>query len=107
MPRAKTLTALYSTRKAVCDQSLIKQLEGLGVDIVACQDAVGCLRMTIEESAKAFATLRAAHDKVLVYQCQGIMNKPGSKAPAGHPDATKLYTEYVNWLETCHPGMLK
>ncbi len=153
MPRAKTLTAPYFTYRAVCDQSYIKQLEGLDVDIIAYQDEVGCLRMTPEESAKAFATLRAAHDKVpqralwadvetfawegepvskdsplipapfariekqleavgpyvdkvLIYQYQGIMNKPGSKARAGHPDATKLYTEYVRWLRINHPALL-
>ncbi len=149
-PRAKMLTAPYNTHKAVDDDQFARQLDGLDVDIIAYQDEVGCLRMTPEQSARAFATLRAVHDKVpqralwadvetfawegepnrpdsplipapfariqqqleavgphvdkvLVYQYQGIMNKPGSKAPAGHPDATKLYADYVQWLRVNHP----
>ncbi len=36
-------------------------------------------------------------DNTLIYQYQGLMNKPGSHAFAGHPDSTRLYTDYVNW----------
>jgi hypothetical protein len=154
MPQAKTLTAPYHTYKAVCDDRFIGQLERLDVDIIAYQDEVGCLRMTPEQSAIAFATLRLAHDKVpqralwadvetfawegkpdsqesplipapfarieeqleavgpyvdkvLIYQYQGIMNKPGSEAPAGHPDSNKLYLEYIRWLKENHPHMLR
>jgi hypothetical protein len=38
-------------------------------------------------------------DKILVYQYQGMMNKPGSAAFAGSPASTKLYSDYLNWLE--------
>ncbi|RJP32345.1 MAG: DUF4434 domain-containing protein [Candidatus Omnitrophota bacterium] len=38
-------------------------------------------------------------DTILVYQYQGMMNKPGSSAFAGHPDSTKLYDDYRNWLK--------
>ena len=37
-------------------------------------------------------------DEVLVYQYQGMMNKPGSTAFAGCPSSTVLYSDYVNWL---------
>jgi hypothetical protein len=37
-------------------------------------------------------------DKILIYQFQGMMNKPGSRAFAGHPQSTVLYTDYANWL---------
>ena len=124
------------------DDRYVRQLEQLEVDIIAYQDEVGCLRMTPEQSAAAFARLRRAHDrvpqralwadvetfawegppnkqtsplipapferlqaqleavspsvdKVLIYQYQGLMNKPGSPAFAGHPDSTKRYTDYV------------
>ena len=39
-------------------------------------------------------------EKILVYQYQGMMNKPGSAAFAGCPQSTTLYTAYANWLKT-------
>lgn len=36
-------------------------------------------------------------DKILIYQYQGLMNKPGSRAFAGHPGSVQLYNEYVHW----------
>ncbi len=39
-------------------------------------------------------------DKILVYQYQGMMNKPGSVAFAGSPSSTKLYSDYQNWLRS-------
>ncbi|MGO8734897.1 MAG: DUF4434 domain-containing protein [Terriglobia bacterium] len=43
-------------------------------------------------------------DQILVYQYQGMMNKPGSAAFAGSPQSTTLYTAYVNWLNTREQG---
>jgi uncharacterized protein DUF4434 len=37
-------------------------------------------------------------DKILVYQYQGMMNKPGSDAFCGGTASTKLYADYVDWL---------
>jgi hypothetical protein len=39
-------------------------------------------------------------EKILVYQYQGMMNKPGSAAFCGSPASTRLYTAYVDWLKT-------
>lgn len=39
-------------------------------------------------------------DTVLVYQYQGMMNKPGSPVFAGHPDSAKFYEDYREWLKT-------
>lgn len=36
-------------------------------------------------------------DTILIYQYQGLMNKPGSQAFAGHPDSTRLYADYRHW----------
>lgn len=36
-------------------------------------------------------------DKILVYQYQGMMNKPGSMAFAGSPASTRLYSDYCDW----------
>jgi len=38
-------------------------------------------------------------DKILVYQYQGMMNKPGSAAFCGVADSTRLYSEYMGWLK--------
>ena len=38
---------------------------------------------------------------------QGIMNQPGSKPRAGHPDAVKLYCDYVKWLGANHSQMIE
>lgn len=46
-------------------------------------------------------------DVVTIYQYQGFFNQPGSKAPAGHPDATRLYRDYVSWLKAEHPELVK
>ncbi len=43
-------------------------------------------------------------DKILVYQYQGMMNKPTSAAFAGSPQSTTLYTAYVDWLHTRKQG---
>ena len=64
MPKAKTLIAPYGTNKAVFDDTFVRQLEDLDVDIIAYQDEVGCLRMTPEQSAVAYEKLRRAHDRV-------------------------------------------
>ena len=38
-------------------------------------------------------------DKILVYQYQGMMNKPGSEAFCGPTDSVNLYTGYMDWLK--------
>ena len=37
-------------------------------------------------------------DQILVYQYQGMLNRPGSQAFAGCPASTQLYSDYMNWL---------
>lgn len=153
-PKARTLIAPYHTHRAVADDRFVRQLEQLDVDIIAYQDEVGCLRMSPDQSARAFETLRRAHDrvpqralwadvetfawegppnrpesplipapfervrrqleavspfvdKILIYQFQGLMNKPGSEAFAGHPDSIRLYNDYRAWLQTHHPRLLQ
>ena len=46
-------------------------------------------------------------DTILIYQYQGLMNKPGSKAFAGHPDSTRLYTDYARWRKENLQGVLQ
>lgn len=42
-------------------------------------------------------------EKILVYQYQGMMNKPGSVAFCGSSASTGLYLAYEEWLNKAHP----
>lgn len=46
-------------------------------------------------------------DLITIYQYQGLMSQPGSKAATGHRDATTLYRDYVRWLKAEYPEMVK
>lgn len=52
-----------------------------------------------ERVKKQLAAVSPYVDVTLVYQYQGMMNKPGSQAFAGHPDSTRLYEDYRGWRE--------
>ncbi len=144
MPKTKTLIAPYGTRVAVPDDTFVRQLEALDIDIIAYQDEIGVRKSKVEETPAFYEGLRKAHDKVpnvklwadmeifefegdvyrsplipaafsrverqiealspyvdhiLVYQYQGMMNKPGSSSFAGHPDSARLYSDYKRWLQ--------
>ena len=45
-------------------------------------------------------------DTILIYQYQGLMNKPGSHAFTGHPDSSRLYSDYVTWRRATSRGVL-
>ena len=60
-----------------------------------------------ERVERQLASVSPFVDMVLIYQYQGMMNKAGSKAFAGHPSSVKLYGDYVNWLKKHYPKMLK
>lgn len=38
-------------------------------------------------------------DEILMYQYLGMFNKPNTDAFCGHPDSTRLYNEYADWLK--------
>jgi hypothetical protein len=46
-------------------------------------------------------------ETILIYQFQGLMNKPGSQAFAGHPESCKLYSDYVRWLRQSSRQLLR
>ncbi len=46
-------------------------------------------------------------DTILIYQFQGLMNRLGSKAFAGHPESTRLYDDYLAWLRAHHPKVIR
>jgi hypothetical protein len=60
--------------------------------------------------SRVLAQLEAvsAHvDTILVYQFQGLMNRPDSHAFAGHPESVRLYRDYLGWLKKNHPGVIR
>jgi hypothetical protein len=63
-PKTKILIAPYGTRVAVPDDTYVRQLERLDVDIVAYQDEVGVRKSKPEELAALYEGLRIAHDRV-------------------------------------------
>ena len=38
-------------------------------------------------------------DEILIYQYEGMFNKPGTNAFCGHPDSVKLYNDYADFLK--------
>jgi len=56
---------------------------------------------------KQLAAVSPYVDTILVYQYQGMMNRHGSPAFAGHRDSTVLYRDYCTWLAKNYPGMVK
>lgn len=63
LPRAKTLIAPYGTNMAVPDETYVRQLKEMGVNIVAYQDEVGVRKTSPYDLKEIFAGLRQAHDK--------------------------------------------
>ncbi len=39
-------------------------------------------------------------EEIFIYQYPGLMSKPGSIAPLGHPDAEILYGDYINYRKS-------
>lgn len=57
------IIAPYNIKAEKCDDTFIKQLEQLNVEIVAYQDGVGVGVTTFSQSARAFENLAKAHQK--------------------------------------------
>ena len=62
---------------------------------------------SFERIERQLAAISPWVETILVYQYQGMMNKPGSAAFAGPPSSTRLYSDYVEWLRNHHPERLK
>jgi hypothetical protein len=146
-PRSVNLIAPYGTNSVRLDDTYVRQLEKLDIEIIAYQDEIGVKKTRVGYAGKHYEALYKAHSKagrarlwadmeifefendvyksalvptnfdrilkqmedispfveqILVYQYLGIMDKPNSIAPVGHPDAKKLYTDYTNWLNAQH-----
>jgi len=60
----RTLIAPYGTRVAVPDDTYVRQLESLDIDIIAYQDEVGVRKSKTTETAAFYEGLRRAHNRV-------------------------------------------
>lgn len=65
------------------------------------------LPASFERTKKQLEAVSPYVDNILIYQYQGMMNKPGSSAFLGHLDSVNLYSEYLNWLTKNHPQAIK
>ena len=64
-PEAKILIAPYGTRKGTFDDSYVRQLDDMLVDMIAYQDELGCVRpgVNTDTIASQFEKARKAHDQ--------------------------------------------
>ncbi|NLZ68486.1 MAG: DUF4434 domain-containing protein [Spirochaetales bacterium] len=63
-PGKKKLIAPYGTCKTCVNDTLIKQIDSLNVDVIAYQDEVGVRKSRIEDTKIWFERLNRAHEKV-------------------------------------------
>lgn len=57
-----------------------------------------------ERLEKQLTVIPPEVEEVLCYQYLGLMNRPGSRAFAGHPDSVRLYEEYQSWRRRATAG---
>jgi hypothetical protein len=77
-PRARTLTAPYGTYRAVCDDTFVRQLEEIDVDIIAYQDEVG--RRTIAFPSAPFGLMsRFSHGRESLTASPPLLSPPHSR----------------------------
>lgn len=53
---------------------------------------------TFERVKRQLEAVSPYVDRILIYQYQGMMNKPGSAAFAGPPESVRLYQDYMAWV---------
>jgi len=104
---ARAFAALRQAHDKVPQRAMWADVELFDWEGPPNQQTSPLIPATFARLEKQLAAVSPYVDVVTVYQYQGIMNKPGSKAPAGHPDATRFYTEYVNWLKANYPDIVK
>ncbi len=62
-PKNKTIIGPYGTRITTPDDTYVKQLESLDLDIIAYQDEVGVQKTLVEQEAAYYEALYKAHEK--------------------------------------------
>jgi hypothetical protein len=70
------------------------------VEVFECEGAVYNSALNPASFSRVLRQLEAVSpwvEKILIYQYLGLMNAPGSKAFAGPPQSTNLYSEYTRY----------
>jgi hypothetical protein len=73
---------------------------------VSCEECI----LTPAPSDRVMRQLAAVSpyvDIITIFQYQGLMSRPGSKALCGHSTSVRLYRDYVTWLKTEYPELVK
>ena len=56
---------------------------------------------TIERLERQIASIAPYVDEILIYQYQGMFNRPGTIAYCGHPDSIRYYEELARHNREC------
>lgn len=103
--RKSTVTetpAFYRTLRKAHDRAQKAKLWA-DVEIFQCQGVVyksALMPGPFDRIKQQLAAVSPWVDKILVYQYEGMMNRPGSSAFAGCHASTRLYSDYMNWLRS-------
>lgn len=54
---------------------------------------------SMERIERQIQSIAPYADEILIYQYLGLFNKPGTSAFCGHPQSTRLYSDYATWLK--------
>lgn len=107
MDAAKSAAAFARLRQAhdrVPQRQLWADVEVFAWEGPPNQQTSPLIPATFERVRQQLEAVSPYADKVLIYQYQGLMNKPDSRAFAGHPESGKLYSDYRQWWQRNHPG---
>ncbi len=106
-PHAKIMIAPYGTRRAKPDDTYVRQLHQLDVDIIAYQDEVGVRKSKVTETSAFYEGLRRAHDRagkakiwadVEIFEFQGEVYK-SALMPAPFSRVIQQLQAVSPWVE--------
>lgn len=79
-----------AARSILCGNAEVFRFEGK-----VYQSAL--LPAPFERVRKQLEAMSPYVEEIFIYQYPGLMSKPGSVSPLGHPDAEVLYSDYINY----------
>lgn len=106
-PASKIMIAPYGTRNARPDDTYIRQLDGMDVDIIAYQDEVGVRKSKPTETSAFYEGLRRAHDRsqrskiwadVEIFEFEGTVYK-SALLPASFERVVRQLEAVSPWVD--------